>query len=570
MSGIAISCLIDDDPKFLRQGELWLRSLNALGTPARAKICVHYVDAISPSRLTSLQRLGAILVPVKRYSEGRTAYCNKLRQLETPALAAADYVILSDADIAFAQCPTRLATGDAVAAKLVDEANPPEQVWRALFEIAQVAPPELAEVELQPGAYTFATNCNGGLYVIPRAHFATLRTLWPKWVSFCFAQAELLGPRIKHTDQLAFGLSLCAAEIPLRALPIWENFPLHRSQRLEETLRGKVAAFHYHDMLGADGLIESTSVGWVDEQVAALNATLAPRSRASSRKRLLLHVGMPKTGTSALQRWCETHRSALRAQGVDYPETDPQLIDPKHQFLVPSLKSGNFERLNATLDASHSAALLLSMEGMTNHLYDFSEAALQGFRDAVRDYRVEVFMVVRDAEAWLRSFYKQAVINPPIAAYSYATPLTLNEFRQLPRVQRLMNIEQLKAYAAKAYGADALHLAQYESDWMGAFVSALGVDGDARNAALSQENTSLTDDLVELIRQINAQGLDSEERAFVLAALSRSFETNHRVLNAYRAVIQRAPAAGARSIWQKLVAKNEAQERMIEALIAGA
>ncbi|GGW92577.1 hypothetical protein [Alteromonas halophila] len=50
-------------------------------------------------------------------------------------------------------------------------------------------------------------------------------------------------------------------------------------------------------------------------------------------KRLLLHLGPPKTGTSAVQSWLLKNRSMLRRSGIEYPQ---------HHFDENGISSGNF------------------------------------------------------------------------------------------------------------------------------------------------------------------------------------------------------------------------------------
>ena len=134
----------------------------------------------------------------------------------------------------------------------------------------------------------------------------------------------------------------------------------------------------------------------------------------------------------------------LFEQGINYPEPDKDLADPKHQFLVSALQTNDLARLRRILEENQSDSVLLSTEGLTNHLYDFDAGALQTFRDLTLDYEVVIFIVVREKEPWLRSYYKQLVLNPPIVEYNYATPLRYAAFCELPRVCRLLTPRRLR------------------------------------------------------------------------------------------------------------------------------
>lgn len=280
VADIALSCLVDDDPVFFMQAWNWLTSLRRLGTHERADIFIHHVEEIPRGRLKTMADLGAHLVPVTRFGDGPAAYCNKVRQMATPALADYDHVILSDADIAFARCPTALATGAAVRGKQVDLPNPPEEIWRPLLERAGLAErASVSPLELRAGTSTFSTNLNGGLYIIPRAAWPVLAEGWQTWARFCLDQQVLLGKYTKHADQLGFGMTLLAADLPLEPLGLAANFPLHLRHAHASLEPRELIGIHYHRELDNHGLIRMGGVSWIDEQVRSVNSGLVEARR---------------------------------------------------------------------------------------------------------------------------------------------------------------------------------------------------------------------------------------------------------------------------------------------------
>ncbi|MDN5936209.1 MAG: hypothetical protein L0H75_08540, partial [Nitrosospira sp.] len=115
------------------------------------------------------------------------------------------------------------------------------------------------------------------------------------------------------------------------------------------------------------------------------------------RRRLLLHVGLPKTGTSALQRWLHENPARLEAAGICYPGA-PYLNGDKHQFLVSELRHGG-QSLERLLSSTTHDTVLLSSEGLSNHFHDFSEQGLQRFRHLTANFRVEIVLVTREKTA---------------------------------------------------------------------------------------------------------------------------------------------------------------------------
>jgi hypothetical protein len=206
---IAVSCLIDNSPKFIMQGWNWLTSLNSAGTATRADVFIHHTPQIAKETLGIFERLGAKLVKIEPFGKGPAVYCNKIRQLESGLFLDYDYTILSDADLFFLSCPTRLATGNVVRAKVVDLPNPPEPIWRELLTRADLADRiKVVPVQLQPDSATFSTCFNGGLYVLPKASIDNMKERWSKWARYCLDRSSLLDRYILHSDQLGFGMAL--------------------------------------------------------------------------------------------------------------------------------------------------------------------------------------------------------------------------------------------------------------------------------------------------------------------------------------------------------------------------
>jgi|694.fasta_scaffold76858_2 hypothetical protein len=247
-----------------------------------------------------------------------------------------------------------------------------------------------------------------------------------------------------------------------------------------------------------------------------------------SAKILLLHVGLPKTGSTSLQKWCHDNRDLLKTGNVDYPATAPSGPARKHQFVVSELRNGTFKQVEHIVhNADQSKKLLLSTEGLTNHLYDFPEESLARFRTILDGWQVMAFMVVRDAAPWLKSYYKQLVLNPPRPEYGYATELPLEEFGQLPRIQRLLDHASLSRDVQTKLGADSVTVQRFEEDWFSGFMNWAGLhDFDGRCDTPGHEHASCGDEVTELVRLINGMGLPPHARSHCLSTLATTLESS--------------------------------------------
>jgi hypothetical protein len=252
-------------------------------------------------------------------------------------------------------------------------------------------------------------------------------------------------------------------------------------------------------------------------------------------ERILLHVGTTKTGTSALQKWCNDNRALLLEQGIDYPETSAG-SPHKHQELVADLMSGGVDTLMRHVSRDRAPCLFLSTEGLSNHLYDYRPMALQRFREALAGRRVEVFLVHRETSSWLQSLYRQVLVNSTNPAFVYGTALSLEEFSRLPRIRRQMNIPDLIEDLSSAYGAEQVTTCRYEEDWFGTLCDRLGLAGQGLALPrLEGVNLSITADMAELMRQLNALSLPEPERRAMQVLFQNSWKTGHALLAALAA-----------------------------------
>lgn len=86
----------------------------------------------------------------------------------------------------------------------------------------------------------------------------------------------------------------------------------------------------------------------------------------------MLHIGAPKCGTSAIQRFCVTHRKELLKFGYYYPEhtLDVNGVSGGHTQLAGALINNKLEQAASTLQrwlqeaSRHNACLLLSAEAL--------------------------------------------------------------------------------------------------------------------------------------------------------------------------------------------------------------
>ncbi len=250
-----------------------------------------------------------------------------------------------------------------------------------------------------------------------------------------------------------------------------------------------------------------------------------------TRRTLWLHVGIPKTSTTSYQSWMHSQANALETAGLLYPDQFGAGND-KHNFLVGNLRHRpDLPILERVLSACHTPQMLLSDEGLTNHLDDFNSDALGRFRDLTRDWVVHIILVTREAESWTRSYHKQCVLNPNNGASPlWGTKLTCEEIKAHPRIRRLVDQDGLARDLKTGFGAERVHQFKFEDPtWFNASLDLLGL-GLEKDVTLPNSNQSLPDWSIELLRRVNSYTDDTDIRNQWKMALQNYLGTNHTIL----------------------------------------
>ena len=246
---------------------------------------------------------------------------------------------------------------------------------------------------------------------------------------------------------------------------------------------------------------------------------------------LWLHVGIPKTSTTSYQSWMRAQAGALEHAGLLYPDHFGAGND-KHNFLVGNLRhKPDLPILERVLSDCHTPQMLLSDEGLTNHLDDFNPDALGRFRELTQGWTVKIILVTRDAESWTHSYHKQCVLNPNNGASPlWGTQMTSDQIKDHPRIKRLVDHDSLSIDLQTAFGAARVHQFKFEDpDWFRASLDLIGVKFE-KAASLPRSNQSLPDWSIELLRRVNSATDDTDIRNQWKMALQSYLGTNHTIL----------------------------------------
>lgn len=247
-------------------------------------------------------------------------------------------------------------------------------------------------------------------------------------------------------------------------------------------------------------------------------------------RKIYLHVGLPKTGTSAIQTALYNHRDVLKENGVLYPAIMLKNNPPKHQKLVKAFDQVDFLELKIFLDKNKYETIILSTEGITNHFYDFPSQSFEKFKDAIGGYQLIIVYVVREKESWLRSYYTQAVFNPQSArTHYYGTSLLYRDFIELKRIRYLSNFDQLEKDITNKTKPKELILLNHSRNMLSDFSRALELPELV--VGNKKINFSPPEWSVELMRQINSFTEEVDYRIFWKSVIKDITGTNHTIIN---------------------------------------
>lgn len=241
-------------------------------------------------------------------------------------------------------------------------------------------------------------------------------------------------------------------------------------------------------------------------------------------RRLLLHAGTPKTGSTSLQFTLDRCHDALKAQGILYPRWyEEGSAVPKHQWIVASLRStSRAEHYSRYIEQIRQEfcqgvhTVLLSTEGLFNHWWDFGKDAKRRLAELNDWARVQVLVFFREPLSFAVSLYKQSCCNPRSDVFCYGRDLSFEEMLNDDWFARHLDYAGFVEDCEAVFGPGSVIARKYEEGSVIAAVQQLlgveGCDGDEQE----RRNVSLGFLGLELVRVINRFPIDpSRKRAAV-------------------------------------------------------
>ena len=238
------------------------------------------------------------------------------------------------------------------------------------------------------------------------------------------------------------------------------------------------------------------------------------------KKRLIIHIGMHKTGTSSVQRYFSRNRAVLKRMGVCYPRSvgADGARQPKHAAIFNAISheadygvacpalgpsAPLIEATAAEIEAAPGRLGILSAEGLSGERPVFAEA----MAPLATRFDSTVVVFVRRQDHWVESFYKQMVLSREVREAR-----SFHEFLKTPTTQDHMDFDRIIGWWRSAFD-DVRVFGFHPSGARRPLAHLLKVAGLPRPFhwlpfAHAHENPSPGADAVELVREWNENGLE--------------------------------------------------------------
>jgi hypothetical protein len=288
---VIFSCVMGRQPRFARQALGWAATLLVFGKQKPESLLVHGVEKFDPAVRRIFDSWGVPTRTVKRFAAGYP-HANKLRQLESEALHAADHVVLCDCDLVFCDSIGNWVDGESIRGRTASYAGLSMKKWERLFRAASMELPDSTVTGVLDGRPMPSTYCNGALYIIPQGILQQLRPVWPKWMRWLSRRPGLVTPLVTYTEQFALVLACAELGLAVDQLPVEVNFPVRGVPWLEPPRgllyrapardRFRPLVMHHHSRSRA-GLLVKTVTPCLNKEIARANRLLTSVNRTDGK-----------------------------------------------------------------------------------------------------------------------------------------------------------------------------------------------------------------------------------------------------------------------------------------------
>ena len=236
--------------------------------------------------------------------------------------------------------------------------------------------------------------------------------------------------------------------------------------------------------------------------------------------KLVIHAGIPRTGSTSIQTFLSSNRKKLLKQGIHYPFPE----DVHHAKMAWSLKRNRMtggelsKLLLAEIEKADVPTLLLSAEAFSaSRRLDWMDPVLEHFDVVVHFY-------LRRQDDWLMSWYNQHIKWPFNAEMSILPPKQF--LARSLQESHWLNYAALTKKWATSIGPDNVRVSVFEKgqcDVVEDFCRSHDINITNFRRDRNIVNDSLPIQAIEIIRHVNRHDLTERQRRTLLIALRKAF-----------------------------------------------
>ena len=252
------------------------------------------------------------------------------------------------------------------------------------------------------------------------------------------------------------------------------------------------------------------------KQAGRLPALLEPPMLAggNTMAKIYLHIGMHKTASTTLQRFCHINRRWLHERGVVYPSLTFGHINHRRfghllcKAPIADIRAGIVDdfwrsRVSPVLQRIGERTCLISYEGLFSLFWRKDhEERIRELQHCLEGHQVQALVYVRSQDAWCDAMYNQLVKNG-------TTAKTYSEWVGEALRRGSADVAQGVRFWSSALGRDNLTVRIFEPDHLidrdilKDFAATIGITSLAGAVLPPAENPRLTPPLLELKRRLN-------------------------------------------------------------------
>ncbi len=256
------------------------------------------------------------------------------------------------------------------------------------------------------------------------------------------------------------------------------------------------------------------------------------------KKQLYVHIGTPKTGTSAIQIYCSTNNERIKATGTIYPDLGYEFpgigVNRNAHFLVNTIKGENGKRDKEAEDSLISDGLskvmalfneydkvILSDENLWNS-GAFKDPKIKLLKKTCDEHDVELKMIVylRRQDTLIQSYWAQQVKEKSTLTFREYIDSGKYKFFKLDYYDRLNALAAIigkENITVRIYEKSAYYKGSITAD----FLHLIGIETDASFVEPDHVvNPSISGPVLELKRRLNRNEEFGRKGSFIMPALT--------------------------------------------------